>query len=137
MEISSDFCMFILDKMEIWSKIEEILTPRADFRQISAGLFSIKWKFLKILANNRQNGIPFHRECTVQGENEEAGVVAPPDTRQYLQARGAQTPTYNYYPTYVRWRAASKKMIFWSKKSSKKSKKMVQFSDPVLDQYQC
>ena len=23
-------------------------------------------------------------------------------TRQYLQARGAQTPTYNYYPTYVR-----------------------------------
>ena len=65
MEISSDFCMFILDKMEIWSKIEEILTPRADFRQISAGLFSIKWKFLKILANNRQNGIPFHRECTV------------------------------------------------------------------------
>ena len=52
-------------------------------------------------------------------------------TRQYLQARGAQTPTYNYYPTYVRWRAAWKKTeILKQKKCKKVSKKMVQFSDP-------
>ena len=57
--------MFIRDKMEILNKNEEILTPRADFQQNSASLFSIKWKFQKIVANNRQNGIPFHREGTV------------------------------------------------------------------------
>ena len=74
MEMSSNFCMFILDKMEIWRKNKEILTPRADFRQIYTRLFSIKWKFLKILANNRQNGIPFHRECTVHEREHLVGL---------------------------------------------------------------
>ena len=44
--------------MEIWSKNREILTPQDDF-------FAIKYKFLKILADKTQNGIPFYREGTV------------------------------------------------------------------------
>ena len=51
--------------------MDKILALRDDFWQFHATLFTIKWKCHKIVAIFSQNGIPFHRECTVVLEVED------------------------------------------------------------------